>query len=77
MGSSPLQMNFFIGGGVDKHPIRFNVRISVSGPIAFERMIFILRRQGMPGEQKLDQYFQFFEVLASLLKPLHVAMKLG
>jgi hypothetical protein len=40
-------------------------------------MIFVLRRQGLPGEQKFDQRFQLFEVFASLLKPLHVAMKLG
>jgi len=57
MGSSPLQVNFFIASRVDKHPIRFDVRIPVSGPIEFERMIFVLRWQGMPSEQKLDRDF--------------------
>jgi hypothetical protein len=77
MGSGPLQVNFFIGSGVYKHPIVFNVRIPVSSPIELERMIFVLRRQGLPSEQKFDQRFQFFEVFTSLLQPLHVAVKLG
>jgi hypothetical protein len=53
------------------------VRISVSGPIEFERMVFVLRRQGLRGEQKLDQFFQLFEVFAPLLEPLYVAVKLA
>jgi hypothetical protein len=77
MGTSPLQVNIFIGNGVNKHPIRFNVCIPVSGPIEFERMIFVSRRQGLLSEQKFDQHFQFIEVFASLLKPLHVAVKLS
>ena len=52
------------------------MRIYVSGLVEFERMIFVLRRQGLSCEQKLDQYFEFFEVFAPLLKPLHVTMKL-
>ena len=47
MVSCPLQMYLFIGRGVDQHPVGLNVRISVSGPIEFERMIFVARRQGL------------------------------
>jgi hypothetical protein len=77
VSSSSLQVNLVIGNGVGKHPIWFNVCISVSAPIEFERMVLELRRQRLLGEQKLDQLFQFIEDFASLLKPLHVAMKLG
>ena len=77
MGSRPFQVNPFSRGGVDEHPIRLNVRISVSGPIEFERMVFVLRWQRLVCEQKLDQLFQLFKILAPLLKTLHVAMKLG
>jgi hypothetical protein len=77
VGSSPLQVNFFGGGGVDEHPIRFNMCVSVSGPIEFERMIFVLRRQRLRCEEKLDKRLQFVEVFAALLKPLHVAVKLA
>jgi hypothetical protein len=77
VGSGSLQVNFFGGSGVDQHPIRLDVSVSVSGPIAFERVVFVLRRQGLRSEQKLDQSFEFFEVFASLLKPFHIAMKLA
>jgi hypothetical protein len=77
VGSGPLQVDLLIGSGVDKHPIGFNVRISVSSPIEFERMIFVLQRQGLASEQQFDQRFQLFEVFASLLQPLHVAVKLS
>jgi hypothetical protein len=40
-------------------------------------MVFVLRRQRLAREQKLDQGFEFFEVFASLLKALHVAVKLA
>jgi hypothetical protein len=39
-------------------------------------MVFVLRRQRLAREQKLDQDFKLFEVFASLLEPLHVAVKL-
>jgi hypothetical protein len=77
VGSCPLQVDLFSGRGVDQHPIRFNVSIPVSGPIEFERMVFVLHWQGLRREQKLDQDFEFFKVFASLLKPLYVAMKLA
>jgi len=77
MGSSPFQMKFFIGCGIDQHPIGFNVRISISSPIQFEWMIFVERRQGTPGKQEFNQCFQLDEVFAALLKPLHVPMKLS
>jgi hypothetical protein len=77
VGSGSLQVNCFGGSGVDEHPIRLNVSISVSGPIEFERLVFVLRRQGLRGEQKLDQFFQLFEVFAPLLEPLYVAVKLA
>jgi hypothetical protein len=51
--------------------------IAVSGPVEFERMVFVLRWQGLRFKQKLDQSFQLFEVFASLLKPLHVSLKLA
>jgi hypothetical protein len=51
--------------------------VSVSGPIEFERMIFVLRRQRLRCEEKLDKRLQFVEVFAALLKPLHVAVKLA
>jgi hypothetical protein len=50
--------------------------ITVSSPIEFERMVFVLR-QGLRLEKKLDQLFEFVEVFAFLLKPLHVAVKLA
>lgn len=77
VGSGSLQVKLFGGSGVDQHPIGFDMRISVSSPIEFERMVFVRRGQGISREQKLDQRFQLFEVFASLLKPLHVAMKLA
>jgi hypothetical protein len=40
-------------------------------------MVFVLRRQGLLGQQELDKRFQFFEVFAPLLKPFDVAVKLG
>jgi hypothetical protein len=40
-------------------------------------MILDLWRQLLTDKQKLDQFFQLFEVLASLLKPLHVALELA
>jgi hypothetical protein len=57
MGSRSFEVNFLGGCGVDKHSIWLNVGISVSGPIEFERMIFVLRRQGLRREQKFDQPF--------------------
>jgi hypothetical protein len=53
------------------------VSIAVSGPVEFERMVFLLGRQGLRFGQKLDQLFQLFEVFACLLKPLHIAVKLA
>ena len=63
----PFQVNFYFGSGINQDPIGFNVRVSVSGPIEFARMIFVSRRQGLVGEQKFDQRFQFFEVFAAFL----------
>jgi hypothetical protein len=40
-------------------------------------MVLVVRWQNFACEQKLDELFQFIEVLASLLKPLHVAVKLA
>jgi hypothetical protein len=77
VGSGSFQMDVICGSGVDQHPIRFNVSIAVSGPIEFEWVVFVLRGQGLPGEEKLDQVFEFFEVFASLLEPFRVAVKLG
>jgi len=54
MGASSLQVNIFIGSGVDEYPIGFNVCISVPCPVEFERMVFVLRRQRLPNKQKAD-----------------------
>lgn len=77
VASGPLQVNFFICSRVDQYPIRFNVRIPVTGPVQFERMILVLRRLGLPGKQELNQQLQLSEVFSSPLKPLHIAMELG
>jgi hypothetical protein len=77
VGSSSLQVNLFCASGVDQHPIRFNVSVSVSGPIEFEGMVFVLRRQGLAREQKFNQSFLLFQVFAALLEPLHIAVKLA
>jgi hypothetical protein len=77
MAPGALQVDFFGGNRVDEHPIRLDMSISVSGPIEFEGMVFVLRRQGLAFEQKFNQLFQLSEVFASLLKSLHVAVKLA
>jgi len=70
-------VNFLGGSGVDQHPIRLNVSVSVSGPIAFKRVIFELRWQGLRSQQQFDQSLEFSEVFAPLLEPFHIAMKLA
>jgi len=43
VGSGAFQVDFFGGCGVDEYPIRLDVSISVSSPIEFEGMVFVLR----------------------------------
>jgi hypothetical protein len=51
VGAGAFQVDVLFGRGIDQDPIRFNVRVSVPGPIEFQRMVFILSGQRFAGEQ--------------------------
>ena len=75
--SGALQVDRVRSGGVYQNPVRLNVSVALSGPVEFQRVIFVLWRQRLPSEQKLDQLFQLLGVFAPLLESLHIAIKLA
>ena len=62
MGSGSFQVDLICCDGINQDPVRFDVSISVSSPIELERVVFVLRRQKLTCEQKLDQDFELIQI---------------
>ena len=76
VGPGSFEPNFIVKNLVDQNPIRFDMAVPAAPPIPTKLMIAIPPRKWLFREEKVDDSFQFYEVLASLLRPLDVPLEL-
>ena len=77
MPSGPFKPHNIAGELVDQQPVRFNVGIPKTAPIALERVIPALWWEGFPVDQQSHQPLDLFHILATLLNGLQVPLKLA
>src|ERR1700720_3345899 len=61
---------------VDQQPIRLDMAVAVMLPVASERVVFAVLRQGSPLDQQQNHLAQLRHIVAALLGEFHIAPKL-
>ena len=61
---------------VDQNPVRFNMTVAAAGKVATQRMVFVLRRQGLAVNQKIEDGFKSGQILAAFSGQLDVFLEL-
>ena len=61
---------------VYQNPVRFNMTVTAAGKVATQRMVFVLRRQWFPVNQKIEDGFKPGQILAAFSGQLDVFLEL-
>ena len=77
MSSCALEADDFVINPVEEEPVRFDVSITISGPIVLERVILVAGRQGISIDEQAEKCLELRHLLAALLCSLYVALELG
>jgi len=77
MSAGSLQSDLVFQNLVDQEPIRLDVAVAVSAPITSKLVISIFGGKSLPGQELFHDCLDHRKVLASLLHPFDILLKLA
>ena len=77
VAASALEKQAIRFQSIDKKPIRLDVAIAGTLPLADESMVAISGFQGRPRNQDKNDFFQFLEILALFFEFFHIPPELA
>ena len=76
MGSGSLETNMGFNNCINQNPIRLDMAVPAAGKIAAQRMVFVFLREWLAFNQKIENRFEFRQVLAAFFGAFDVFLEL-
>lgn len=75
-GAFQPDMTAVFGERVNQEPVRFKVAVAAPGKIAAQWVILVFHRQFVAGNQQIEDGFELFQILATLIGEFDIPLEL-